>query len=94
MRERRVIVSHAFRNALLPIITIIGLQLGILFSRAILTETIFSLAGVGRSLFEAITARDFPIIQGFTVVIAIGYIMVNLFVDLSYAFLDPRIKLQ
>jgi peptide/nickel transport system permease protein len=94
MRERRVIISHAFRNALLPIVTVIGLQLGIIFSGAILTETIFSLAGVGRSLFEAITARDFPIIQGFTVVIALGYIMVNLFVDLSYAFLDPRIKLH
>jgi peptide/nickel transport system permease protein len=92
--ERRVILSHAFRNALLPIVTIIGLQVGVLFSGAILTETIFSLAGVGRSLYEAITARDYPIIQGFTVVIAIGYIVVNLFVDLSYAFLDPRIKLD
>jgi peptide/nickel transport system permease protein len=92
--ERRVVLGHAFRNALLPIVTIIGLQLGIVFSGAILTETIFSLAGVGRSLYEAITARDYPIIQGFTVVIAIGYIAVNLFVDLSYAFLDPRIKLD
>jgi peptide/nickel transport system permease protein len=92
--ERRVILGHAFRNALLPIVTIIGLQLGTVFSGAILTETIFSLAGVGRSLYEAITARDFPIIQGFTVVIAIGYITVNLLVDLSYAFLDPRIRLD
>ena len=94
LRERRVIIGHAFRNALMPIVTIIGLQLGIVFSGAILTETIFSLAGVGRSLFEAITARDYPIIQGFTVVVAIGYIVVNLIVDLSYAFLDPRIRLQ
>ena len=94
LAERKVIVGHAFRNALLPIVTIIGLQLGIVFSGAILTETIFSLAGVGRSLFEAITARDFPIIQGFTVVIAVGYIVVNLVVDLSYAFLDPRIRLD
>jgi peptide/nickel transport system permease protein len=94
LAERRVILGHAFRNALLPIVTIIGLQLGTVFSGAILTETIFSLAGVGRSLFEAITARDFPIIQGFTVVIAIGYIAVNLVVDLSYAFLDPRIRLD
>jgi len=92
--ERRVVLGHAFRNALLPIVTIIGLQLGIVFSGAILTETIFSLAGVGRSLYEAITARDYPIIQGFTVVIAIGYIAVNLIVDLSYAFLDPRIRLE
>ncbi len=94
LAERRVIIGHAFRNALLPIVTIIGLQLGVVFSGAILTETIFSLAGVGRSLFEAITARDYPIIQGFTVVIAVGYIVVNLVVDLSYAFLDPRIKLD
>jgi len=94
LAERRVVLGHAFRNALLPIVTIIGLQLGIVFSGAILTETIFSLAGVGRSLYEAITARDYPIIQGFTVVIAIGYIAVNLMVDLSYAFLDPRIKLE
>lgn len=92
--ERRVILGHAFRNALLPIVTIVGLQFGTVFSGAILTETIFSLAGVGRSLFEAITARDFPIIQGFTVVIAIGYITINLLVDLSYAFLDPRVRLD
>ncbi len=89
--ERVVVMRHAFRNALLPIITVIGLQLGVVFSGAILTETIFSLAGVGRSLYEAITARDFPIIQGFTVVVAVAYIVVNLVVDLSYAFLDPRI---
>jgi peptide/nickel transport system permease protein len=94
LAERGVVLKHAFRNALLPIVTIIGLQLGIVFSGAILTETIFSLAGIGRSLYEAITARDYPIIQGFTVVIAVGYIIVNLVVDLSYGFLDPRIKLD
>jgi len=94
LSEQRVVMGHAFRNALLPIVTIVGLQLGIVFSGAILTETIFSLAGVGRSLYEAITARDYPIIQGFTVVVAIGYIAVNLLVDLSYALLDPRIRLD
>ena len=94
LSERWVVMRHAFRNALLPIVTIVGLQLGVVLSGAILTETIFSLAGVGRSLFEAITARDYPIIQGFTVVIAIGYIFVNLLVDISYAFLDPRIRLD
>lgn len=94
LSERSVIIGHAFRNALLPVVTIIGLQLGVIFSGAILTETIFSLSGVGRSLFEAITARDFPIIQGFTVVVAVGYITVNLLVDLSYAFFDPRIRLD
>jgi len=94
LSEWKVVLGHAFRNALLPIVTIIGLQLGVVFSGAILTETIFSLAGVGRSLYEAITARDYPIIQGFTVAIAISYIVVNLVVDLSYAFLDPRIRLD
>lgn len=92
--ERFVILKHAFRNALLPIATIIGLQVGTLFAGAVLTETIFSLAGVGRMLFEAITARDFPIVQAFTVVIAIGYVAVNLLVDLSYVFIDPRINLD
>jgi len=89
-----VIFSHAFRNALLPIATIIGLQLGAVFSGAVLTETIFGLAGVGRMLYEAITARDYPVIQGFTLVIAFGYVAVNLLVDLSYAFFDPRIHFE
>jgi len=90
----RVIMAHAFRNALLPIATIIGLQLGGVFSGAVLTETIFGLAGVGRLLTEAITARDYPVIQGFTLVIAFCYVAVNLIVDLSYAFFDPRIRFE
>jgi peptide/nickel transport system permease protein len=94
LRENLVILKHAFRNALLPISTIIGLQLGTVFAGAVLTESIFGLAGVGRMLFEAITARDFPIVQAFTVVIAVGYVIANLLVDISYAFIDPRIKLD
>lgn len=90
--KRKVVLKHAFRNALLPVVTIIGLQLGLVLGGAILTESVFALSGVGRALFEAITARDYPIIQGFTLVIAIGYVGANLLVDLSYAFLDPRIK--
>lgn len=92
--ERIVIMKHALRNALLPVVTIIGLQVGTLFAGAVLTETIFGFAGVGRMLFEAITARDFPIVQAFTVVIAIGYVGANLLVDLSYVLIDPRIKLD
>ncbi|MEA3396192.1 MAG: ABC transporter permease [Chloroflexota bacterium] len=92
--EYLVVLKHAFRNALLPIVTVIGLQVGTLFAGAVLTESIFGLAGVGRILFEAITARDFPIIQAFTVVIAVGYVLVNLLVDISYMFIDPRIKLE
>jgi len=94
VKERLVVLKHAFRNALLPIVTIIGLQLGTLFAGAVLTESIFGLAGVGRMLFEAITARDFPIVQAFTVVIAIGYVFANLLVDISYVFIDPRVRLD
>jgi peptide/nickel transport system permease protein len=94
LMQRVVVLKHAFRNALLPIATIIGLQIGTLFAGAVLTESIFGFAGVGRSLFDAITGRDFPIIQAFTVVIAISYVIVNLLVDVSYSFIDPRIKLE
>ncbi|HET9591139.1 MAG TPA: ABC transporter permease, partial [Anaerolineales bacterium] len=93
LRERIVVLKHAFRNALLPVVTIIGLSLGGLLGGAVLTETVFSLAGVGRILFEAITARDYPIIQAFTIVVSIGYVLINLAVDLAYAYLDPRIRL-
>lgn len=92
--ERSVIGKHALRNALLPVVTIAGLQTGALLSGAVLTETVFGLAGAGTMLFEAITARDFPIIQGFTVIIAAGYVVINLIVDISYAYLDPRIRLE
>ena len=94
LRHRKVVLKHAWRNALLPVVTIIGLQLGLILNGAVLTETVFGLAGVGRTMFEAITARDFPIIQGFVIVIAIGFVMLNLLVDLSYGFLDPRVRLD
>jgi peptide/nickel transport system permease protein len=92
--ERSVVLKHATRNALLPVVTIIGLQLGALLSGAVLTETVFNLAGVGRSLYEAITGRDFVVIQGFTLLIAIIYVVINLAVDISYGFLDPRVRLR
>jgi len=94
VREINVVRGHAFRNAMLPVVTIIGLQLGALLGGAVLTETVFSLSGVGRALFDAITGRDYAVVQGFTVVVATGYVIVNLMVDLSYAFLDPRIRLE
>jgi peptide/nickel transport system permease protein len=87
-------MRHAFRNALLPLVTIVGLQLGTILGGAVLTETIFGLAGVGRSVVEATFARDFPVLQGFVIVIAIIYVGFNLLVDLSYAFLDPRVRLD
>jgi len=94
LKYNKVVMKHAWRNALLPVVTIVGLQLGLVLSGAVLTETIFGLAGVGRAMFEAITARDFPVIQGFVVVIAIGFVALNLIVDLSYGFLDPRIRID
>lgn len=92
--ELRVVTRHALRNAMLPVVTIIGLQMGLLLGGAVLTETVFGLAGVGTALFDAITGRDYAIVQGFTVVIALGYVIVNLLVDISYGFLDPRIRLE
>ena len=92
--ERAVVLRHGARNAMMPVVTIIGLQLGLLLSGAVLTETVFNLSGVGRSLFEAISGRDYVVIQGFTLMIAFGYVMINLVVDISYGLLDPRIRLQ
>jgi peptide/nickel transport system permease protein len=89
----KVILKHAFRNALLPLVTVIGLSLGGLMGGAVLTETVFNLSGVGRILYDGITARDYGIVQGFTVVIAIFFVALNLIVDISYAYLDPRIRL-
>jgi peptide/nickel transport system permease protein len=92
--NRSVIRRHAFRNALLPVVTIIGLQLGLLLAGAVLTETIFNLTGVGKTMFEAIQGRDYIVVQAFTIIIALIYLVVNLVVDVSYAFLDPRIRLE
>jgi peptide/nickel transport system permease protein len=94
LRQRVVVMKHAFRNALLPLVTIIGLSIGGLLGGAVLTETIFGLSGVGRILYEAITARDYGIVQAFTVVIAIFFVVINLLVDISYSYLDPRIRLE
>ena len=93
-KETRVVRHHALRNSLLPVVTIIGLSLGGLLGGAVLTETVFGLAGVGRALFDAITGRDYAVVQGFTVIIAGGYVFVNLLVDLSYGYLDPRIRIK
>ena len=93
LRERGVVVRHGMRNALIPVVTIVGLSLGTLLGGAVLTETIFNLSGVGRILFDAIQARDYSIVQGFTLVIAVAYVIINLFVDVLYGFLDPRVRL-
>lgn len=94
LRYSSVVMKHALRNALLPLVTVIGLSLGGLLGGAVLTETVFNLSGVGRILYDAITARDYGIVQAFTVVIAIFFVALNLIVDISYAYLDPRIRLE
>jgi peptide/nickel transport system permease protein len=90
--EHKVLLKHALKNASLPVVTTIGLQVGALLSGAILTETIFSWPGIGRWIFTAIQGRDYPIVQGAALLIVLIYMAVNLIVDISYAFLDPRIR--
>lgn len=92
--ERLILFRHAMRNALLPLVTVIGLQFGALLGGAVLTESVFNLPGVGKFLVDAIFARDYPVVQGFTLIIAIIFVFVNLLVDISYAYLDPRIRLS
>jgi len=92
--ESKVICRHALGNALIPIITICGLQFGQLLGGAILTESIFSIPGVGRLMVEAIKMRDYPVVQGGVLYVAVAFSIVNLLVDLLYAFVDPRIKAQ
>jgi peptide/nickel transport system permease protein len=92
LAERVVTFKHALKNALLPVITILGLQVGLLLSGAVLTETIFAWPGIGRWLYLSILARDYPIVQGMALFITFLFLMVNLLVDLSYALVDPRIR--
>ena len=88
----RVIALHAFRNALIPVVTVIGLQVGVLFTGAILTETIFSWPGVGKWLIEAINRRDYPVLQGGLLLLGVVVMVVNLLVDLTYGVINPRIR--
>jgi peptide/nickel transport system permease protein len=92
LRERSVIARHAMKNALIPVITIVGLQLGTLLAGAVVVETVFSRQGVGRLLVGAILGKDFPLAQGTVLFIAVLYVGLNLVVDLAYAYVDPRIR--
>jgi ABC-type dipeptide/oligopeptide/nickel transport system permease component len=92
LRERTVIYLHAAKNAMLPVVTVIGYQLGVLLTSAILIETVFAWPGVGRLLVTAIQQRDFPLIQGTVLFMGTLFLLINLMVDISYAFLDPRIR--
>lgn len=92
MAEPRVVSRHALRNALLPVVTLVGLQLGLLLSGAVLTETIFALPGLGRLAITSMLARDYPVVQGVVIIAAAVFVLANLLVDVLYAYLDPRIR--
>jgi len=94
LRERVVIFRHALKNAMLPVVTVIGLQTGLLLAGAILTETVFAWPGMGRWVVNAIVARNFPVVQAAVLVFAFIFVVVNLIVDISYAWFDPRIRYQ
>ena len=90
--SRTVTRRYVLRNALLPVVTIVGLQIGLLLSGAMLTETVFAWPGIGSFLYQAITVRDYAVVQGFILVLAILFVIVNLLVDISYGLIDPRIR--
>jgi peptide/nickel transport system permease protein len=92
LSERTVLIRHALKNALIPVVTIIGLQFGNLLGGAVIVENVFSRTGVGRLVVDGITARDYPIVQGVVLVTAVVYVMVNIVTDISYSLLDPRIR--
>ncbi|HYW86869.1 MAG TPA: ABC transporter permease [Chloroflexota bacterium] len=92
LREQAVVLGHALKNALIPVVTVIGLQMGALVSGAVLTETVFGRVGVGRYVVTAITARDYPVVQATVLIVAVFIVVINLVVDVTYAALDPRIR--
>jgi len=92
LRERAVVVRHALRNAMLPVITLIGTEFAFLIGGLVVTETVFTLNGVGRFVVDAVAHRDYPVVQALVFLIAFGFVVVNLIIDLTYAWLDPRIR--
>lgn len=94
LSEKLIVTRHALKNALIPVVTVLGLEIGALLGGALVTETVFAWPGVGRLTIEAIYARDYPLVQGVITFLVLIFVIVNLIVDISYAFLDPRIRLQ
>jgi len=94
LAEPSVVRRHALRNALIPVVTVVGLQLGTLLSGAVLTESVFAWPGVGRLLVDAVLARDYPVIQGAVLLISTTFVALNVLVDMVYAALDPRIRYE
>jgi len=89
-----VVGKHALKNALIPVVTVVGLQYGFLLGGAVVTETIFAWPGVGRLAMTAILQRDYPVVQGCVLLVAVAFVLVNLFVDVLYGWLDPRIRYE
>lgn len=94
VRERSVILGHAFRNALVPVVTILGLNIGFVLSGAVIVETVFALPGIGRYLVDGVNGRDFPVVQASVLVIATAFVLGNLLTDILIAYLDPRIRYE
>jgi peptide/nickel transport system permease protein len=94
LAQRAVVVRHALRNGLIPVVTILGLQMGALMGGAVVTEQIFVLPGFGRLIVEAVFTRDYPVVQGVVLITASSYVLINLLVDLSYTVLNPRIRIR
>ena len=94
LKETLIIWKHALKNALVPVVTVFGTQLGHLLAGAVVVETVFSWPGIGKYLIDSIYARDYPVIQGFVFIIAAVFVLVNLLVDITYAYLDPRIRYE
>ena len=92
LSDRTVVGGHALKNAMIPIITVIGLQIGTLVSGAAITETVFAIPGVGRAAVDAIFFRDYPVLQGAVLILTLGVLIANLLTDVTYAYLDPRIR--
>ena len=92
LRETLVIWRHGVRNAIIPVVTVVGLQLGYLLGSAVVTETVFAWPGLGRLLVQSILARDFPVVQAAVLIVAITFVLVNILTDLLYGLLDPRIS--
>ena len=92
MRPRQLILRHGLRNALIPVVTLVGLQAGYLLGGAVVTETIFSYPGIGRLSVGAILSSDYPLAQGCILVLALAFILINMIVDILYAILDPRVQ--
>lgn len=92
LTERRIIIKHALKNSLIPVITLIGMGVGMIFGGSVLVETVFSIPGVGRLMVSSIFGQDYVVVQGITFVISVSILFINLLVDLSYVWFDPRIR--